>query len=256
MLNRGRYIIQVLLILSLETFFVKETVCQTQIPTSFGALSFSTSPTTAEIRMHLVDSTIEYKAIYVVVKVANSTIDNFNFLINPAAFNRHMNFVIFQRDESEILISLFSKKGKPFKLTDDEQTGVTLYVRCNPNDNNNLLWSVADYGDLRYSQGNTSYVTNKMDQLINNAFLSVYPNPFNGNPRIYVAVETEQLLEIRLFDVLGRELQRNVVNTNLQSKIFETDLKMDYLASGTYYLRLYVGSKKIPSQAFKIVKIN
>ena len=70
-----------------------------------------------------------------------------------------------------------------------------------------------------------------------NVLLSSYPNPFNPHARIRVSLPSAREVDLRLFDILGREVCRIFTG---RGEAGETYLDFDGsgLASGTYFARV------------------
>ncbi|MBZ0263083.1 T9SS type A sorting domain-containing protein [bacterium] len=68
--------------------------------------------------------------------------------------------------------------------------------------------------------------------------LSVSPNPFNNNARIKFNLPARAPAELKLFDLLGREVWSNTITHSLQGEIL---LSGGDLAAGLYFLRLEQG---------------
>lgn len=68
-----------------------------------------------------------------------------------------------------------------------------------------------------------------------------YPNPFNPTTTIVYRVGSQQSVELRVFDVLGREVA-TLVNDELQIGTYAVQFNGDKLSSGVYYYRLNAGS--------------
>ena len=75
------------------------------------------------------------------------------------------------------------------------------------------------------------------------ALLQNYPNPFNPNTRIGFRVSAEELVSLKVFDVLGREIS-TLVNEEMKPGSYEVTFAPgngNTMASGMYYYRLQVG---------------
>lgn len=88
-----------------------------------------------------------------------------------------------------------------------------------------------------YAQDNI--VTN--NQIGRSNLLSSYPNPFNSTTRINLNLIEDQTVDISLFDISGREVQKIASAQNLTSGKHSFDLKIQ-LAAGIYFVRT-TGSK-------------
>jgi subtilisin-like proprotein convertase family protein len=69
-----------------------------------------------------------------------------------------------------------------------------------------------------------------------------YPNPFNPMTKIKFDIpkDAQQLVSLRLYDVLGREVQ-TLVNENLKPGTYELSWDASELSSGVYFYRLTAG---------------
>ncbi|HZW40471.1 MAG TPA: YCF48-related protein [Ignavibacteriaceae bacterium] len=67
-----------------------------------------------------------------------------------------------------------------------------------------------------------------------------YPNPFNPSTTIKFSVPEEQLVEVKIFDVLGNEVAK-VVKENFSPGSYEREWDASKLSSGVYYLRMKAG---------------
>jgi len=64
-----------------------------------------------------------------------------------------------------------------------------------------------------------------------------HPNPFNPSTTIQFRVPSQEFVELKVYDVLGREVA-TLVNEELQPGSYETTFNGNDLASGVYYYRL------------------
>ncbi|MBE2217905.1 MAG: T9SS type A sorting domain-containing protein [Ignavibacteria bacterium] len=64
-----------------------------------------------------------------------------------------------------------------------------------------------------------------------------YPNPFNPETKIRFALKTAAYTELKIFDMLGREV-KTLVNENLKTGEYEVTFKASNLPSGAYFYRL------------------
>jgi hypothetical protein len=75
-----------------------------------------------------------------------------------------------------------------------------------------------------------------------------YPNPFNPNTRIVYGIPSREFVELRVFDVLGREVA-TLVNEMKTPGEYAVDWDTRGLASGVFFYRLqagrYVNAKKM-----------
>lgn len=80
--------------------------------------------------------------------------------------------------------------------------------------------------------------------------LSAYPNPFNAKTKIHYKIETESLVKLRMFDMIGREIFSTVEDRKIPGTYeLEVDAGKLGLSSGVYFCQLTIGKKN------KMVKI-
>lgn len=72
---------------------------------------------------------------------------------------------------------------------------------------------------------------------------NVYPNPTNGKSIINFTIAEDANVEIKLFDMVGREV-KTVISEKLQSGDHKLDTDVSFLSNGLYYYHLTVGNKK------------
>jgi glucose/arabinose dehydrogenase len=68
-----------------------------------------------------------------------------------------------------------------------------------------------------------------------------YPNPFNPSTRIKFSIPESNLVQIKVYDMLGRETAI-VINREFQAGIHEVDFTAEGLSSGLYIYKLQAGS--------------
>jgi hypothetical protein len=67
-----------------------------------------------------------------------------------------------------------------------------------------------------------------------------YPNPFNTGTKIAFSLEKYERVEIKLYDILGREV-RNILNDYLPAGWHEINFEAKDLATGMYFYKLKTG---------------
>ncbi len=82
--------------------------------------------------------------------------------------------------------------------------------------------------------------------------LQNYPNPFNPSTTIQFRVPSQEFVELRVYDVLGREVA-TLVNEELKPGSYETTFDGSSLANGVYFYRLLMDGK--PFQTRKMLMI-
>ncbi len=69
-----------------------------------------------------------------------------------------------------------------------------------------------------------------------------YPNPFNPSTTIKFGIKNEMVVELKVFDILGREVMTLIDNDIMKAGIYNVTLNSSNLASGTYIYRLKAGN--------------
>ncbi|HZW39993.1 MAG TPA: hypothetical protein VFF33_11900 [Ignavibacteriaceae bacterium] len=107
------------------------------------------------------------------------------------------------------------------------------------------------YWDIgAFEQGATTPWSPPIDGLIisENGTLDAYPSPFNPSSTIYFSINTDGLVILKVFDLLGKEVQ-TLVNEFKKAGKYSVVFDGKYLASGTYIYFLqspkYTNIKKI-----------
>lgn len=67
-----------------------------------------------------------------------------------------------------------------------------------------------------------------------------YPNPFNPVTRIQFAVPKNEIVSIRVYDILGKEVA-TLVNEQKNAGTYEVDFNASSLSSGVYFYRMQAG---------------
>lgn len=68
-----------------------------------------------------------------------------------------------------------------------------------------------------------------------------YPNPFNPTTKIKFSVPESEVVQIKVYDVLGKEMQ-TLLNEYKQSGSYEVEFDASNLPSGVYFYRMISGS--------------
>ena len=68
-----------------------------------------------------------------------------------------------------------------------------------------------------------------------------YPNPFNPNTKIQYSISKQQFVQLKVYDILGREVS-TLVNDEKPAGKYEVNFNASHLASGVYFYRLQAGS--------------
>lgn len=67
-----------------------------------------------------------------------------------------------------------------------------------------------------------------------------YPNPFNPSTKIKYSLPEDSYVELKLFDVLGREVAM-IVNNEQDQGFYEVEFNASQLASGVYLYKIQAG---------------
>ena len=82
-----------------------------------------------------------------------------------------------------------------------------------------------------------------------------YPNPFNPETVIHFDLPRTAVVNIQVYDVLGRPVARVMTNQELRPRTYRVRFNAGNLASGTYLYRLTVTDKENGSQLTRIGKM-
>jgi len=80
-----------------------------------------------------------------------------------------------------------------------------------------------------------------------------YPNPFNPNTKFRFQIPKFSNVNITIFDVLGRAVEKPV-NEILKPGVYEIDVNASNYASGTYFYRMTVDGNVIDTKKFIVLK--
>jgi len=101
--------------------------------------------------------------------------------------------------------------------------------------------SLSDTSDTGFTIMNPSDVDNTNNDLLSDYNLyQNYPNPFNSTTTFKFSLTSQQFVTLKIFDVLGRELQ-TLVNELKTAGRYELPWNAANLTSGVYYYRLQAG---------------
>lgn len=77
---------------------------------------------------------------------------------------------------------------------------------------------------------------------INNYYLTQnYPNPFNPVTKIKLFIPKEELVQLKIYNILGKEL-KTLLNEYKQTGVYEVEFDGSNLPSGVYFYRMISGS--------------
>ena len=100
----------------------------------------------------------------------------------------------------------------------------------------------ADFGGQIYQQFTVGLTSDVADVVEANTSLNVYPNPASGHVYIDVNLSSRQDGEIKIFDVLGKQVYSHAFRA-LTAESVEADLSE--LQSGVYMVSLRTGKEVI-----------
>lgn len=109
--------------------------------------------------------------------------------------------------------------------------------------NANTGWVVGENGGIYKTTNGTAIGIHQISSTIPKDFSlgQNYPNPFNPNTTINFDIPKNAFVEIKVFDVLGREVA-SLVNEQLAAGKYKTDWNAPNYTSGIYFYRLNAGS--------------
>jgi len=108
-----------------------------------------------------------------------------------------------------------------------------------------------DFLTVKYSQ---TVGVNNQNQIVNSYKLfQNYPNPFNPFSNIRYEILKTAFIEIKIFDILGKEIS-TLVNTKIQPGTYEVSFDGSNYSSGIYFYSLYVDGNRIDTKKFVLMK--
>jgi hypothetical protein len=125
------------------------------------------------------------------------------------------------------------------------------FTDINANSGNKFVYRLKQIdNDGKFSYSNSVEVTLTPDKF---SLLQNYPNPFNPTTTIKYNVPQESYVTIKIYDVLGNEVQ-TLVSSRQTSGTYEVNFNANRLASGIYFYRMQadvVASKSTTGNAGK-----
>ncbi len=114
--------------------------------------------------------------------------------------------------------------------------------------NNNKIFGIGNcpayyYGLIFYNQDSvivTSVVNNAQSTSDFHLYQN-YPNPFNPETKIKFSIPKSELVQIKVYDILGKEI-RTLLNEYKQVGTYEVEFDASNLLSGVYFYRMISGS--------------
>ncbi|HZW38822.1 MAG TPA: T9SS type A sorting domain-containing protein [Ignavibacteriaceae bacterium] len=104
----------------------------------------------------------------------------------------------------------------------------------------NLGWTAGVYGEIwKYTDEVTTFVQN--ENVVYNFSLSQnYPNPFNPSTTIKYSIPKQNIVSLKIYDVLGNEVDQ-IVNEEKPAGEYEANFNASGLSSGVYFYRINSG---------------
>lgn len=124
-----------------------------------------------------------------------------------------------------------------------QSSGLTILFSVSFTDANNGT-AVGDYGTiLRTTNGGVTFIEEEQIDEVPKEFLlsKNYPNPFNPNTKIKYALSSQQYAIIKIYDILGNEVE-TLVSEEKPAGTYEITWDGTNLSSGVYFYRLQAGS--------------
>jgi len=155
-------------------------------------------------------------------------------------------------DHKHVMRKMFpSPDGKPFSInlneTKDIEATVAIDPLWNTNEVNIVVFiqstvskNVYQSETINYSDLSPSAINDESDIPLNFHLEQNYPNPFNPNTRIQYSVNDKDFVELKVYDVLGKEVA-TLVAEEKPSGTYRVDFDASFLSSGTYFYRLQAG---------------
>ena len=109
-------------------------------------------------------------------------------------------------------------------------------VNLNPNQ---YSGSAPDMGAFEYERpvGIEDYISIAKEFVL----FQNYPNPFNPSTRIKYSVPQSEIVQIKVYDILGKEI-KTLLNENRDGGIYEIEFNASNLPSGVYFYQLSAGN--------------
>jgi len=129
-----------------------------------------------------------------------------------------------------------------WKLPDNTPYYPKIYALLDPNNSfdeihlsNNIGWTVLNY------DGKTTGINDKKIEVSSYKLSQNYPNPFNPTTTIEYAIPRQELVTLKVYDILGREV-KTLVNGQMQAGNHSIIFNGNNLASGVYFYRIQAGN--------------
>lgn len=97
------------------------------------------------------------------------------------------------------------------------------------------------YTHISWSKNSGVSSISEIKNLTNFYLYPNYPNPFNPITKIKFSIPNSDIVQIKIYDILGKEL-KTLVNEYKQSGTYEVEFVASNLTSGIYFYRMISGS--------------
>ncbi|MCK9426620.1 MAG: T9SS type A sorting domain-containing protein [Ignavibacteriaceae bacterium] len=129
-----------------------------------------------------------------------------------------------------------------FSLNDADATGDRELVLCYSPFNNDQSWNNPSLWTWTWIGNRETVDVEDPNMVVDNYNLAQnYPNPFNPSTKITYSLQNPELVSLRIFDVLGREVS-TLVNQYQTAGSHTVSFNASSLASGMYFYKLEAGS--------------
>jgi hypothetical protein len=135
--------------------------------------------------------------------------------------------------------------GNNWKLIFNENTS-RAFAHDLKIDDNILFIATNSYG--LYELQNPTNIVEENNLLSTYQLYQNYPNPYNPTTKIKFTIPRSELVKIKVYDILGKEIQI-LLNEYKQAGVYEVEFDASNLPSGIYFYRMisgdYLGTKKM-----------
>lgn len=159
-----------------------------------------------------------------------------NFLLPPYWMNRQRNYYhVLTNSDGDSLVNLW-EQAFAFSTTAYDDGDYRIFVEAKDQYGN----STFDSMDVKFKNGIT--VVGEAPEQIPLTFqlLQNYPNPFNPTTTIRYSIPESAIVELTIYNVLGREIAE-LVNQFQQAGSYSVDFHAEDVSSGVYFYQLKAG---------------
>ena len=195
--------------------------------------------------------------------IAKSTNGGINYFVQSGNVPTNLNSIIFLNDNNGYAV------GDEGAITKTTNGGLlwTAQQKITENDLKSVFFTDADNGYiagkfgtiLKTTNGGLVYISNNLSTSIpeeHNLFQN-YPNPFNSSTVIKYRIKENGFVELKLFDIAGKEIIKLVNENQTQgeySVLFSPNGNEIHLNSGIYFYSLFLNNKIIKTNKLILIK--